>query len=78
MYLMTQNGQMHDIPKEKHLFLEIDLWESKSHKHISILAVVNLSPIVLQVLVFMSSVLMNRAEVYATGMMLLTSGTSIS
>jgi multisubunit Na+/H+ antiporter MnhG subunit len=82
MCLITQNGHLHEMPKNNrtHLFLEVELWESKYHKRISILVVVYLLHIVLQVVVLMSSVLMNRdiAEVYASRMMLLLAPVSAS
>jgi hypothetical protein len=61
------------LPRSTYLFLEIELWESKGHKNIPDLVVVNSTPIVFQVVVLLSSVLMNGdiAEVYASRMMLL-------
>jgi hypothetical protein len=68
------------FPRMAHLFLEIKLWEWKCHKHIPVLVVVNLPPIVLQMVVLLSSVLMNgnMAEVYASRMMLLLAPVSAS
>jgi hypothetical protein len=60
------------------LFLDIELWEWKCHKHIPVLVVVNLPPIVHQVVVLLSSVLMNGAKVYASRMMLLLAPVSAS
>jgi hypothetical protein len=67
-------------PKRTYLFLEVDIWEWKCQKHIPVLVVVNLPPIVLQVVVLLSSVLMNGiiAEVYASRMMLLLTPVSTS
>jgi hypothetical protein len=58
-------------PRRTHLFLEIEQWECKGHTHILYLVVVNLPAIVLQVVVLLSSVLMNGADVYASRMILL-------
>jgi hypothetical protein len=65
-------------PRRTHLFLEVELWEWKCHKHIPVLVVVNVPPIVLQVVVLLSSFLMNGAEVYAPRMMLLLAPVSAS
>jgi hypothetical protein len=43
----------------------------KYHKHIPCLVIVTLPPIVLQVVVLLSSVLMNEAEVYASRILLM-------
>jgi hypothetical protein len=50
-------------PRRVHLFLEIELREWKGHKYIPVLVVLNLSSILLQVVVLLSSVLMNRSVV---------------
>jgi hypothetical protein len=59
------------LPKRIDLFLEVELWEQKFHKYILVLVVVNLPPIVLQMVVLLSSVLLNVTEVYASRMMLM-------
>jgi hypothetical protein len=64
--------------RRTHLFVEIELWKSKCHKHMPILVVVNLPPIVLQLIVLLSSVLMNGTERNASGMMLLLAPVSAS
>jgi hypothetical protein len=48
----------------------------KGHKNIPFLVVVNVPPTVLQVIVLMSSILMNGAELFASRMMLLLSPVS--
>jgi hypothetical protein len=60
-------------PGSTHLFLEIELWQWKYHKHIPVLVEIILATILHQVAVLLSSVLMNGkvAEVYASRMMLL-------
>jgi hypothetical protein len=60
------------------LFLEIEHCKGKYHKHIPALVVVNLPPIVLQVVVLLSSFLMNGAKVNASRMMLLLAPVSAS
>jgi hypothetical protein len=64
------------FPRRSYLFLEIILW----NKNVTnpVLVVVNLPPIVFQVVVLMSSVLMNGAEVYDSRMLLLLSPISAS
>jgi hypothetical protein len=65
-------------PRRTHLFLEVELWGQKCHKNIPALVVVNLPPIVIQLVVLLSSVLMDGAEVYASRMMLLLAPVSAS
>jgi hypothetical protein len=62
----------------RYLFAEVELYVWKCHKNIPVLVVVNWPPIVLQVFVLLSSVLMNGAEVYASRMMLLLARISAS
>jgi hypothetical protein len=57
--------------RRTHMFLEIEFWEWKGNKHIPVFVVVNVPPIILQVVELLSSVLMNGAEAYASRMMLL-------
>jgi hypothetical protein len=64
--------------RSTHLFLDIELWEWKYQKHFPVLIAVNLPPILLQVVVLLSSVLMNGAEVYASRIMLLLAPVSAS
>jgi hypothetical protein len=67
-------------PRRVHLFLEVEHWEWNCHKNIPVLDVVNLLPTVLQVVVSLSSVLMNGniAELYASRMILLLAPVSSS
>jgi hypothetical protein len=57
-------------PRIGYLFLVIELWEGKVHKHIPVLVVVNLPAIVQQDVTLLSSFLMSGAEVYASRMLL--------
>jgi hypothetical protein len=59
------------------LFLEVELWDGSENVTNPVLVVVNLPPIVFQVVV-LSYVLMNGAEVYASRMMLLLAPVSAS
>jgi hypothetical protein len=64
------------LPRKTHLFLEVELWsENVTNPD---LVVVNLQAIVLQVVVLLSSVLMNGAKVYDSRMMMLLAPVSAS
>jgi hypothetical protein len=65
--------------QEEHIcFLRLNSGSENCHKHIPVLVVLNWPSIVLQVVVLLSYVLMNGAEVYASRMMLLLAPVSSS
>jgi hypothetical protein len=53
------------FPRIEHLFLMVEPWDVSANITNPVLVVLNLPPFVLQVVVLLSSFLMNGAEVYA-------------